>query len=228
MHISREHADHKVHEDHGRNEPEPTECPKQLASEYLPRTERRREQDFPRPGFAFACVRAAGHEHGLEHHRGRADQRQRGVQPFVLQSRLGETGDTLRQLKNALTQRNLLLILDEVERLAEPDFNPRLHDLLRALAQEQHFALCLASQRPLVDVFPARTANGLSPFHNIFVEKTLGPFTEPEARLFLAQRLLDTAVQFTPTEIDNLLRQSQCHPAQLQRLAKLLFDRYVN
>ncbi|MBP7999869.1 MAG: serine protease [Chloroflexi bacterium] len=143
-------------------------------------------------------------------------------------TRLGEAGDTLRQLKNTLRGRNLLLILDEVERLAEPDFNPRLHDLLRALAQEPHFALCLASQRPLVNVFPARTTNGLSPFHNIFVEKTLGPFTEPEARTFLSQRLLETPVQFTPTEIDDLLQQSQCHPAQLQRLAKLLFDRYAD
>jgi hypothetical protein len=141
---------------------------------------------------------------------------------------LGQEGDSLRQLKNALRQGNLLLFLDETERLAEPDFNPRLHDLLRSLTQEPHFALCLASQRPLVDVFPARTTNGLSPFHNIFVEKTLGPFSQVETHAFLAKQLANTPVQFKPEEIDNLFHKSQGHPAQLQRLARSLFERYVN
>lgn len=141
--------------------------------------------------------------------------------------RLGREGDSLRQLKNALSQDDLLLFLDETERLAESDFNPRLHDLLRSLTQEPHFALCLASQRPLVELFPSHTPGGLSPFYNIFVEKPLGPFSEAEARAFLARQLAGTVVQFTPLEIESLLRESRGHPAHLQRLAKALFDRYV-
>lgn len=129
--------------------------------------------------------------------------------------KLGGSGDTLRHLKRTLYQRNVILLFDEVERIAEPDFNPRLHDLLRSLAQEPHFAMCLVTQRPLTTVFPPQTPGGVSPFHNIFTSRELGPFTEVEARRFLQQ----TAASFSEAEIDHLLGESRCQPARLQRLA---------
>jgi hypothetical protein len=138
-------------------------------------------------------------------------------------SKLGESGDTLRALKRALSDRKVILLFDEVERLAEEDFNPRLHDLLRSLAQEPCFAMCLASDRPLVEVFPARTPSGVSPFHNIFTIKTLNPFTETEARDLIAARLANTGVAFTEREIERLLTESHCYPAKLQAEAQLLF-----
>lgn len=138
--------------------------------------------------------------------------------------KLGQRGDSLRALKRALSEREVILLLDEMERLAEQDFNPRLHDLLRSLAQEPHFAMCLATQRPLVEVFPARAPGGVSPFHNIFTVKTLGPFTVTEARGLLAARLANTGVTFSDQEIKDLLATSQCHPAELQRAASVLFE----
>jgi hypothetical protein len=137
--------------------------------------------------------------------------------------KLGREGDTLRDLKRALSDCAVILLLDEMERLAEQDFSPRLHDLLRSLAQEPHFAMCLATQCPLVEVFPARAPGGVSPFHNIFTTKTLGPFSETEARDFLAARLAGTGVTFDDEEIQTLLSTSRCHPAQLQCEAKSLF-----
>ena len=142
----------------------------------------------------------------------------------TLLSKLGESGDTLRALKRALASRELVLFLDEVERLAEEDFNPRLHDLLRSLAQEPHFAMCLATDRPLDEVFPARTPGGVSPFHNIFTLKTLGPFTEDEARDCITACLARTGVAFTSREIDRLLIESRCYPADLQARARVLFE----
>ena len=142
----------------------------------------------------------------------------------TLLSKLGESGDTLRALKRALASRELVLFLDEVERLAEEDFNPRLHDLLRSLAQEPHFAMCLATDRPLDEVFPARTPGGVSPFHNIFTLKTLGPFTEDEARDCVLACLANTGVTFTEREIDRLLIESDCYPAVLQARARALFE----
>jgi len=144
----------------------------------------------------------------------------------VLQ-KLGEKGNTLRDLKRALAGRNLVLLLDEVERLAEEDFNPRLHDLLRSLAQEPHFALCLVSRRRLEEVFPARTPGGVSPFHNIFTVKVLGPFTDAEAREFLVARLANTGISFSEQEVERLLTESQCHPAWLQTMARALFAEKV-
>ena len=142
----------------------------------------------------------------------------------TLLSKLGESGDTLRALKRALASRELILFLDEVERLAEEDFNPRLHDLLRSLAQEPHFAMCLATDRPLDEVFPARTPGGVSPFHNIFTLKTLGPFTEDEARDCLDACLAQTGITFTEREVDRLLIESDCYPAELQARARALFE----
>jgi len=139
-------------------------------------------------------------------------------------SKLGEKGDTLRALKRALINCDLVLLLDEVERLAEEDFNPRLHDLLRSLAQEPHFAMCLATDRPLDQVFPAHTPGGVSPFHNIFTTKTLGPFTESEARDCISACLAKTDVAFTDREIERLLATSHCHPAKLLARAKTLFE----
>lgn len=139
--------------------------------------------------------------------------------------KLGASGDSLRDLKRALETRTVILFFDEVERLAEPDFNPRLHDLLRSLAQEKEkLTLCLATQRPLEEVFPARASSGVSPFHNIFTRKTLGPFTEAEARDLLSARLSGTGVVFDAPEIERLWIESVGHPAKLQRLAKELFE----
>jgi S1-C subfamily serine protease len=138
--------------------------------------------------------------------------------------RLGETGDTLRDLKRVLETRQVILLLDEVERMAEPDFSPRLHDLLRSLGQEPSFAMCLATQRSLEAVFPAHTPGGVSPFHNIFTRKTIGPFSPDEARRLVRDRLRGTGVDFDDREIERLLNESRCHPAALQRLAKELFE----
>ncbi len=145
----------------------------------------------------------------------------------TLLHRLGESGDTLRQLKRALAFRKLILLLDEVERLAEEDFNPRLHDLLRSLAQEPDFAMCLATEHRLDEVFPPHTPGGVSPFHNIFTVKTLGAFTPTEAREFLASRLGGTGVSFTEREVERLLAESACHPARLQARARDLFEEKV-
>jgi hypothetical protein len=83
--------------------------------------------------------------------------------------------------------------------------------------------MCLATDRPLVEVFPSRTPGGVSPFHNIFTVKTLGPFSEAEARDCVASRLANTGVSFTAAEIERLLTTSEGHPATLQAQARSLF-----
>jgi hypothetical protein len=146
---------------------------------------------------------------------------------MILQQ-LNATGNTLRDLRYALGAHRVILLLDEVERLAEPDFSSRLHDLLRSLAQEPNFKMCVATQRPLEEVFPPRTAGGVSPFHNIFTRKMVGAFTESEARRFLTVRLQNTGITFTEREVVHLITESHCQPAKLQRLAKDLFDEKVS
>ena len=55
----------------------------------------------------------------------------------------------------------------------------------------------------------------------------MGPFSEAEGRRFLTGRLSATGVTFSEREIERLLRDSQCQPAELQRLAKALFDEKI-
>ncbi len=143
----------------------------------------------------------------------------------MILKQLGAQGNTLRDLRYALYTRRVILLLDEVERLAEPDFSPRLHDLLRSLAQDPNFKMCVASQRPLEKVFPPRGT--VSDLPNIFTRKVIGPFTESEARRFLAARLQGAGVAFTERDVARLIAESQCHPARLQQAAKALFDEYA-
>jgi hypothetical protein len=142
----------------------------------------------------------------------------------------GQTGETLRDLKRALEGRAVVLLFDEMERIAEQDFNPRLRDLLRSRAQElPHCALCVATRRPLADVFVPR--GPLSEFHNIFTPRHLGPFTLEEANNFLASRLAPTGVACSPAEMEDLLARSRfengIHPARLQRAARAWFEKKV-
>ncbi|WP_448592979.1 trypsin-like peptidase domain-containing protein [Thermoflexus hugenholtzii] len=135
---------------------------------------------------------------------------------------LGEPPGDLPALKRALRRKRLVLLLDEVEKLARPAFTADLHDLLRALAQERTLTLAVASHRRLVDVFPP--SSDTSPFHNIFVEKRLGPFTPEQARAFIFHRLQGTGVRFTPQEVEQLVVESGGHPARLQERAYALFE----
>ena len=135
---------------------------------------------------------------------------------------LGRGPGDLRTLKRALRRERTMLLLDEVEKLADPAFFPRLHSLLRALAQEPTLTIAVASHLPLVEIFPPRDPT--SPFHNIFTEKRLGPFAPDDVRAFLTRRLKGMEVAFTPEEIERLVTESGGHPARLQRLAYDLFE----
>ena len=140
---------------------------------------------------------------------------------------LGQTGNHPRELRNELLRTDTILLFDEIEQLADPAFTPRLRSLLRSVAQEPDLALCIASQKPLDEVFPTQL-NDVSPLHNIFSVKKMSPFSEEVAGAFLNTRLVQTGVQFSDMEVERLLQESKGHPARLQRLARQLFKQYVN
>jgi AAA domain/Effector-associated domain 7 len=146
--------------------------------------------------------------------------------------KLGESGSTPRDLKRALearieARRDVILLLDEVERFSGGDIDPRIPDLFRSLAQERHFALCVAGHQALDVVFPPKS-NGvpMSEIGNIFEMKFLRAFDEAGARAFLQARLAETGVRFAADEVDRLWRESAGHPAKLQALAYEAFARY--
>ena len=148
----------------------------------------------------------------------------------TLLSSLSRDGDTPLALKRAVSDcaasgRKIIWLMDEAERLAERDIDPRVLDLLRSLAQEPAVALCLATHRPLIEVFAPRSPGALSPFHNVFTEKPLSGFTPAEMRDFLAQRLRDTGATLNDDDLAHLLAASAGgHPARLQAAARRWFD----
>ena len=147
--------------------------------------------------------------------------------------KLGATGNTPRELKRAIearvaAQRDVILLLDEIERFRSGDIDPRIPDLFRALAQERHFALCVAGHQALEVIFPSKLEGvPMSDVANIFGVKWMTPFEEAEARAFLQTRLAGSGVRFSEDEIARLWRESAGHPAKLQQLAQAAFARYV-
>jgi hypothetical protein len=146
----------------------------------------------------------------------------------MILAQLGQEGDTPRALKRALANRPVVLLFDEMERLARPDFDPRWLDLLRSLAQEPHIAVCLATRLSLVEVFPTRIPQGLSPFHNIFTIKHIDVFSETEIRSFLSTRLIGTGIAFSDDEIERLIEETKGHPGRLQQMAREMFEQRLH
>ncbi len=128
----------------------------------------------------------------------------------------------LDEMKWVLLDHKIILLLDEIEKLQNPAFSTDLHGLLRSLAQEENFKLAVAAQKPLEQIFPPLDIT--SPFHNIFTERNIGPFTTEEAYEFLTLRLQNTEITFSPAETACIIGKSQNHPAKLQLLAGKLFD----
>ncbi len=139
---------------------------------------------------------------------------------------MGRTGSDLRTLRRVLRNESLLLLMDEVEKLALKDFSNHLLDLLRAMIQDGNLKLVVASRRPLTEVFPD---DGLtSDWYNVFTVQPLGPLSEKQVNAFLDARLGLHASLFTPEERQNLYQETNGHPARVQRAAQALFMQKVN
>ena len=142
---------------------------------------------------------------------------------YEVVKKLGGSGNSLLDFKQMIEGQQVLLLFDEVEQLADADFNPKLQGLLRKCAQEEQFAMCLACQQPLEHSFPKQGPT--SPFHNIFTNRELTPFLPAEVREFVQSRLQPSGLTFTDTELDELIQHSHGIPATMQRLARRLFEK---
>ena len=149
----------------------------------------------------------------------------------VLCAELG-LGLTLRWqgLKRALEHQQVVVCLDEIERMIHPQaFSWEMRAELRGLAEGQDapLSLVIASRSPLSDLFPDNPRE-TSPLAGLCGPPVrVGPFSEAISRAFLRSRLLGHAVQFTEGQIAGLHEQSQGHPGKLQSMAKELYRQLV-
>jgi hypothetical protein len=140
-----------------------------------------------------------------------------------------ETGvptERKNSLARELRGRRYILCLDEMEVLTDEEcFPPRVRSKLRGLSDgaDAPFKLVTASRSSLAQLFPdspkMRSPLDIPPTNVL-------PFSREVAENFLKDRLNGTGITFTPAEIDDLLEQSGCYPAKLQRAAADLFNRY--
>lgn len=133
----------------------------------------------------------------------------------------------------------LTLLLDEFELLVQLGLadNPReLQALLSFLRTQitdvnptsphpRPLALVVASRRPLDEI--CRPVYGErdrgSPFHNPFVYERLKPFSQPEVRGLLTEKLASTDITFSEYEVNKLLTTVGRHPLLIQAYASELF-----
>lgn len=133
---------------------------------------------------------------------------------------------TLRPLFEKLRSKKIIFVFDEFETILEnPQFTESFYGLLRYLAENCSVAFVTATRKELVyHCFDDETKT--SPFFNIFDTLILRPFRESECRELVNTYLKDSEIQFTETEITQLIRLSGSYPAFFQMGCSFLFDAF--
>ncbi|MEH2347905.1 MAG: ATP-binding protein [Nostoc sp.] len=112
-----------------------------------------------------------------------------------------------RQLIRNLEQQQLLLLLDEVERMTWKGFTRDLRLQLRGLADGQAnppLRLVITASEHLDVLFPDSRDNP-SPFQGVCIEEIIHPWDENIVRGFIHNRLMNTQVSFIEEEIIQLI-----------------------
>ncbi|MDM8564674.1 hypothetical protein QUF74_03380 [Candidatus Halobeggiatoa sp. HSG11] len=129
-------------------------------------------------------------------------------------------------LVRKLKGNRFILCLDEIEKMTNSDkFSGEERTELSGLAggQDLPLTLLIASRSSLENLFPDSPLM-TSPLANVCEKVDILPFSKSEVEGFIAKRLLPTKIQFSDDEIADINEQSQGHPAEVQKLAKRLYQ----
>lgn len=130
------------------------------------------------------------------------------------------------KLSRALRGRNILLCLDEIEKMTWDGFTIDLRGQLRGLADgpDTPLTLVIASRSPLAALFP--DAPGLtSPLANLCHRMDMQPFTLSETQALVDAYLRGRGQSLAPEAIEAAWRSSDGRPAGLQSELKAAYDR---
>ncbi|MGB3559971.1 MAG: ATP-binding protein, partial [Geitlerinemataceae cyanobacterium] len=125
-------------------------------------------------------------------------------------------------LTRSLRDCRLLLLIDEVEKMAGDGFTHEVRDRLRGLAEgrDAPFRLVMATCTPLDKLFEEGKT---SPLYNICIEQRLKPWDENTSRAFIDSRLASTDVRFSEEEIAALIAETGGHPQKLMEMCHNLY-----
>lgn len=130
-------------------------------------------------------------------------------------------------LNRALKPKRLLLLLDEMEKMAWDGFTNQVRGQLRGLAEgkEAPLRLVVAASKSLDRLFPdSAEGNMVSPLSGICLEETVRAWDEAIIRAFIADRLQTTSVQFSEAEILNIIQASEGKP---RKVVNLCYQHYA-
>jgi len=144
-----------------------------------------------------------------------------------LAERLGLPEDAAtRDIERALSERRLVLCLDEFDRTANnfDAFPLDFFAVLRGLSQGPRLTLVVATKTPLIDF--SATGGMTSPFYNIFPPTpiTLGPLTDDEARELLTRTAAHAEIKFDEGTLTKAVHLAKGHPWHLQLIGSYLVE----
>ena len=142
---------------------------------------------------------------------------------FAICEKLDIPNNTGYRFTRNLENKRVLLILDNVGKLNGVGFTRDVRDHLRGLAEGENacLKLVLAANESLKTLF--NDSYETSPLADICQQVDIQPWKEKTIREFITKRLQPTTIDFTETDIQELIQASGGHP---QKLTKLCYDLY--
>ncbi len=131
------------------------------------------------------------------------------------------------RLSRELKKHQLLLILDNVEKMAWDGFTNQIRSQIRALAEGNNapLRLVIAAERPLSQLF--NDSGMVSPFENVCLEETISYWDEQTIPKFINYHLQNTSISFTEEEISQIISDTKGHPKKVMNLCYQIYNSYL-
>lgn len=128
-------------------------------------------------------------------------------------------------LGRSLKDRQIILCLDEIEKMTWEGFTLNVRTDLRGLADGQNntLTLIIASRSPLHQLFPDSPLS-TSPLANLCQQLNMPPLTLGEIRKLVTQYVANPDVLFTEQSLEMIWQQTQGHPYGVQLALKNHLD----
>jgi hypothetical protein len=142
----------------------------------------------------------------------------------------GELGIAVCQgvtLNRAISDRRVLLLLDQADVMSWEGFTNPVRMQLRGLAgggQASPLKLVVAAREPLDIVF--EKSGKPSPFENICIQEMMESWDATMIRQFIASRLDGSSIQFTEMQMVAVVHQSGGNPGKVMRACFELYRQY--
>ncbi|MEM7553585.1 MAG: CHAT domain-containing protein [Cyanobacteria bacterium P01_A01_bin.84] len=133
-----------------------------------------------------------------------------------------------RALKKQRPQ--LLLLLDEIEKMTWDGFTNQVRGQLRGLANghDAPLRLVVAASTSLNQLFPdSNEISMVSPFQNICLEEQINLWDEATVRDFISYRLRNNPIQFAEAEITGIIQSCGGYPKEIMEMCYRIYGRYL-